>query len=603
MGGLHPVDIGVVILYLVGITMLGAWMARRVKSSGDYFMPRTFGKAMMITHAFGTGTASDQAVTVAAGTFRNGLSGIWWQWLWLPATPFYWLIAPIMRRFRAVTTADVYALRYDMSVAVLFAVVGIANLSVKIGLLLKGSSELIHSCTGGMVDANWAIAIITVLFVSYGMAGGLGAAIVTDFFQGILTVLFSFLLLPFVLQAVGGLEGIRTTINDPAKLSLVSPGKITEFFIVMYALQALVGIVAQPFIMGVCAAGRTEMDGRVGFMVGNIVKRICTMAWSITALAAVAWYINEGVDLSTVEADHVYGDVARAFLPALLPGLLGLFIASLLASVMSSCDSVMIASAGLFTENIYRPLVPQRPKKHYLAVGRIASLAVVIGGVLFAYWVPNVIKALDIWFKIAPMMGIAFWMGLLWRKATPAGAWAATLTGFFVWGLTSGAVDRILGGIRTAFSWIGLAEPAGDSEGLGIRGHIIQWLSDLPFSESLRLVWSDGDKPPAVYDPWEIAFYMTAAVTAGIVVSLLTRQTSEEKLNRFYTLTRTPVADGEVLEESCRLPAGVAPAERPMWITAFGLEIPQPSRTSIIGFIAGWIAVGMLVGGFVWLVH
>ncbi len=66
----------------------------------------------------------------------------------------------------------------------------------------------------------------------------------------------------------------------------------------------IVGIVAQPFIMGVCASGRTEMDGRVGFMVGNIVKRICTMAWCITALAAVAWYMQLGVDLATIQVSR-----------------------------------------------------------------------------------------------------------------------------------------------------------------------------------------------------------------------------------------------------------------------------------------------------------
>ena len=44
------------------------------------------------------------------------------------------------------------------------------------------------------------------------LAGGLGAAIVTDFIQGILTILFSFLLLPFVLGAVGGMTGMRETI-------------------------------------------------------------------------------------------------------------------------------------------------------------------------------------------------------------------------------------------------------------------------------------------------------------------------------------------------------------------------------------------------------
>ena len=83
----------------------------------------------------------------------------------------------------------------------------------------------------------------------------------------------------------------------------------------MMSLQALVGIVAQPFIMGVCAAGKTEWEGRIGFTVGNLVKRICTIAWSLTAIAAVAWYLQRGVDLASVEPDHIYGDVAQAFLP------------------------------------------------------------------------------------------------------------------------------------------------------------------------------------------------------------------------------------------------------------------------------------------------
>ena len=96
---LHPADAIVLVVYLIGITVLGAWMGRKVSSSADYFMPRRFGKLTMIMHAFGTGTASDQAVIVASATARNGLSGIWFQWMWLFPTPFYWLIAPIMPSF------------------------------------------------------------------------------------------------------------------------------------------------------------------------------------------------------------------------------------------------------------------------------------------------------------------------------------------------------------------------------------------------------------------------------------------------------------------------------------------------------------------------
>ena len=98
--GLHPIDGLVVMFYLIGITIMGVWMGRRLTGLDDFFMPRKFGKGMMMMHAFGTGTASDQAVTVSSATFRTGLSGIWYQWLWLFVTPFYWLIAPIFRRFR-----------------------------------------------------------------------------------------------------------------------------------------------------------------------------------------------------------------------------------------------------------------------------------------------------------------------------------------------------------------------------------------------------------------------------------------------------------------------------------------------------------------------
>ena len=556
---LSLVDSAVIVVYLGLITWLGIRMGRGVKRSADFFMPRKFGKAKMVMHAFGTGTASDQAVSVASATFQQGLSGIWYQWLWLFSTPFYWVIAPIMRRFRATTTADVFELRYDRSVARLFAVIGIASMAVKIGVMLKGAGALVEAGTGGALHANWAIAVVTVLFVIYGMAGGLGAAIVTDFIQGILTIVFSVVLLPFVLSAVGGITGMRSTIaegvTDRDMLSLVAPGEVGAFFIIMLSIQALVGIVAFPSAMGNCAAGKTEMEGRVGYMCGTFIKRVCTIAWCLTAMAAVAWYLKSGVDLSTVKPDNVYGDIARSFLPEVLPGLLGIFIATLLAAVMSSCDSFMIAASGLFTENLYRPLVKDRDAKHYLTVGRIAALVIVSLGVIFALWVEDVVKGLMIWFKITPMMGIAFWLGLVWRKATVAGAWASTLAGFGTWWLLT-------------------------------RPSVVAWVEALPFADSWGLIWKGK-----VYDPWVIVAYMSAALGVGMVVSLLTRTVAREKLDRYYHLTRTPIAKGEIIVEPCRLPDGVEPARRKMLLNRWGFELPVPSRTTVDGLLC-WLARG-----------
>lgn len=574
---MHWIDSCVLIGYLLVVTALGLWMSRYVTNVNDYFMPRRFGKGMMIMHAFGTGTASDQAVTVASATFRGGLSGIWYQWLWLFVTPFYWWIAPIFRRFRAITTADVYELRFDRSVAMLFALVGMANMCVKIGMMLVGAAALIKSGTGEMVDAPTAIIAVTLMFVVYGAAGGLGAAIVTDYLQGLLTITFSFMLLPSILGEVGGLTGIHATITDSAMLSLVAPGKIGGFFIVMMSIQAMVGIVAQPFVMGVCAAGKTEWEGRVGFVGGNLIKRLCTMAWCLTGIAALAWYIQRGTPPSGLEnaalkdaADGIYGEVAFTFLPQVMPGLLGLFLAALLAGVMSSCDSFMISSAGLFTENIYKPLLANRTASHYLWIGRFASVFVVAGGVAFALWVPSIIDALEIWFMIAPMMGLVFWIALIWRGMTVAGAWTTTLTGFATWWLTE-------------------------------QPWFVNWVGTLPSAETLRLVWTEGTSAE-IYLPWQILFYMTCASLTGVVVSLLTPPVDDEKLNRFYTLSRTPVLPGETLIQPCVLPESTPPGTRKLLIGWGGLEIPRPSRTACVGFVVSWLLVLTLIGGFAWLV-
>jgi len=342
----------------------------------------------------------------------------------------------------------------------------------------------------------------------------------------------------------------------------VAPAEIGFFYIVVISFNGLVGIVTQPHVMGNCAAGRTEMDGRVGFMVGNFIKRICTMAWCLTGLAAVAYLADR-----EVEPDQVYGLMARDFLPKVMPGLLGVFLAALLASVMSSCDSFMIASSGLFTENIYKPLAPGRSDRHYLMVGRVVALAVVGGGVLVAFALPSVVKGLEWFWKISPMMGIAFWLGLFWRRTTVAGAWAATLTGFAVL-------------LATSF-WPGLLRAI---HGTGP-------------SRYLGLV-QEGEKGLEMVLPWQMVFYLTAGVLAGIVASLLTRPVSSARLENFYALVRTPVKPGETVQRPCTLPEGAEVPPPRLLLSRGGLRIPIPTATSVIGFLAACIAVVAMIWTF-----
>ena len=247
-----------------------------------------------------------------------------------------------------------------------------------------------------------------------------------------------------------------------------------------------------------------------------------------------------------------------------------MFIASLLAAVMSSCDSFMIASSALFTENIYRVLAPEKSEKHYVWIGRGVSLLVVVAGIAVAYSLDGVIQGLKIWYKVVPMMGVAFWLGLLWRRATVAGAWASALGGFAAWWLVN-------------------------------RAFFIDWARSSSIGGPLRLVVEKKDGA-VIYEPWQIVGYLGTGLIVGIVVSLCTRPVDSERLDQYYALTRTPIQPDEQLEKPCTLPPGARRFDRPMLLTCGGLEVPRPSRTSIIGFIVGWLCVAALIGGFIWMV-
>ncbi|MBN2292164.1 MAG: hypothetical protein JXM70_07045, partial [Pirellulales bacterium] len=390
MFGFHWADIAVLTVYLLGTTAIGAWLATRIHDMGDFFMPRRFGKAMLIMHSFGTGTHSDQAVIVASKSFTSGLSGIWYQWQWLFVTPFYWLVAAVLRRTRAITIADMVAFRFGTSVSLLYTAVACAHLVVAMGVILKGSGAVLAAASNDLLPANVAIAVMTVMFVAYGISGGLAAAIVTDFIQGLLTVFFSFLLLPYVLHAVGGMQGLREAVADPSMFSLVAPGEISVFYVAVISLNALVGSIVMPNMMGVCGSSKTELDSRVGMMGGNFVKRICTMAWCLTGLAAVAYFAGKDID-----PDQIFGMMAREFLPNISPGLLGLFIAAMIATVMSTCDSMMINCSALLTENLYKKVCTNRSERHYIWFGRVAAGGVVLAGLLLAYRLPNVVTGIE----------------------------------------------------------------------------------------------------------------------------------------------------------------------------------------------------------------
>ena len=102
--------------------------------------------------------------------------------------------------------------------------------------------------------------------------------------------------------------------------------------------------------------------------------------------------------------------------------------------------------------------------------------------------------------------------------------------------------------------------------------------------------------------PWQMIIYLTFSLLTMILVSIITKPRDKESLDRVYECLRTPVLSDEPEVEPLTLPATTKPAPRSVLINHSDFEINNPSKESVIGFIATWISVGILIKVFLWII-
>ncbi len=400
---------------------------------------------------------------------------------------------------------------FGKSVSILVVVVSSLGTALAMGVMLLGTSRTIQGLLGippevdilnlfgyQLHDASFyvCLVVITALFMLYGTAGGIVGAVRTDFIQGICIIILSGLALPFAFSAVGGMDGLRTGVAEQGKSMALIGDEFSPLMIFALLLTALFSIVSQSHIMSVTSSGKTEWEGRVGMTYGNFLKRFCTVGW---CLLGVCWIVKN----PTIQnPDMVFGEAIGNLLPI---GFRGLMMASIMAAAMSSCDSMMIAVAGLFTENVYKKHVkPGQDEKHYVNVSRVVGIVVVVISIGFAMVTPDIYSGLKTFWKITATIGIAWWLGMFWRRANSAGAWASFLAS---------------AGILTYMNY---------AEGLGLPG---------------------ADLIGTLNDAHKLAIFLPVGVVAGILVSLLTKPPSKLKRDRFFIKLHTHIVDDHLLPE------------------------------------------------------
>ncbi len=439
-------DYAVLAAYFLLMASIGFACMRRVKGQDDYFLGgRGFGKLLQTFAAFGAGTGSSDPVNTGRTTFTSGMSGMWSVMYWLFVTPFYWIAAVWYRRMRHTTIGDWFTERYESPLlGATYALFGIFFMviygSMMFSAIGKVAAPLVGTGTfqfgSQVVGLEYLLVpIVGTIVLVYGTAGGLRAAYWTDLIQGLCIILLSVLLIPFGLSALVEKFGDPTTMGmfdgfrimheqvPPEFFSVVGTTSRSEFplhYIVAIVLINLITAVVMPhFILTGGGSAKDENSARYGLVVGNFLKRICTVGWVLTALIVLALYADSP-ELAQ-DPDKTWGVASRELLG---PGLTGLMLACLLAALMSSIDVYMIVGSSLVVRNIYVPFVrPDATERKCLVVARWTGVIMVGGSVLISLSIMDVFAQLQLtWIVLAPIAA-PFWIGMYWRRATTAAAW------------------------------------------------------------------------------------------------------------------------------------------------------------------------------------
>jgi Na+/proline symporter len=544
---LATVDWAVLVSYLVVALAIGFIAGRKVKSSEHYFMgSRKFSRWVMIGQSFGTGTHAEMPVSLAGAVYQIGLSGIWYQWKNMFATPFYWLIAPLFRRARRTTIAEMVEDRYGPWMAVFYTFFALSFFTIGTASMLKGAGKVISQAVGGKIPANEIVIAMTLVFIVYSFFGGLLATAWNDIIQGFLIIALSFMLIPLGWEAFGGMAGMRAAL-DPHKLSLAAPQGIGPWFILMLTINGLVGIMAQPHVMAMVGTGKDEKSCREGFLYGTFVKRVCTIGWAFVGLM-VAALVAQGRFGTLHDPEDAFGFACRNLLFA---GGVGLLVASVLAANMAACSAFMVDSGALFVRSLYaRHFAPGRSDRHYLWVGRVGGLAITMIAVVYAvFFIKRVLYSFLLTETMATYVGITILGGVFWRRGNR-------------WGAVAGIV--------------------------------------VAFATNFTLYAVRGER----LDHWSPDVFL-AALLAGsaayVIVSLLTPPEPAPAMLEFYSKMDTPadVATGHSPAEEGKqlLLVNLFHLRR----GAAGQPLFRAYRSDLVGFAQGWaIAIGLVV--LTWLI-
>ena len=431
-----------IFVYLVGMILVGAHYAKQSRTTSDFYLG---GRQLSPLVTAMSAEASDMSSYLLMGlpglAYLSGVADVGWTVIGLAiGTYLNWLFtARRLRRYSQITNSytlpQFFSSRYHDKNNILCLLSAIIIIVFFIPYTASGFAacgKLFSSLFGA--DYMTAMILSAVVVVAYTAAGGFLAASITDFIQ---SIIMTFAILFVVIYATASAGGIDAVADNVRSL----PGYLS-FLTILSTLAWGLGYFGMPHILLRFMAVDDEKKLGLSRRVASIWV-VIAMAIAVMIGIAGRALANNGVigALSGSATETVLIEIADLISQhgVFMAVIAGIILSGILASIMSTADSQLLAASSSVSQNILQEKLHMKltPKQSMLAA-RGTVILIAILGILIARDPNSSIFGIvsSAWAGFGASFGPLMICALFWKRSTLPGAVSGMVVGgafIFIW--------------------------------------------------------------------------------------------------------------------------------------------------------------------------
>jgi SSS family transporter len=401
MAQLSAIDVAVVLAYLVGTTLLGAWFSRGQRDVQTYFVgDRNVSWWLVLVSIVATETSTVTFLSVPGFSYKAGGDFTFLQLCigyLIGRSIIAWFLLPQYFRGELLTAYELLRRRFGPAVQRTASGLFLVTRTIADGLRLFLTALLLQQFTGWNFEL--AVLVMGAATILYTFLGGMQAVIWTDLIQFIIYILGALVALGFIVHLSGGWDAVVATGTAADKFRLFDfSTDLTNPYtlltgVVGGALFTMSSHGADQLMVQRYLCARSLGQARLSLVLSGAVVFVQFALFLFIGVGLFVFWSQSAASAAPAP-DAAFGRFIVSHLPV---GVVGLIVAAVLAAAMSTLSSSLNSSANALVSDFYRPAAGSRGDRHFLIVSRVLTLVfgvLQMGVALGTYWTESEQKSL-----------------------------------------------------------------------------------------------------------------------------------------------------------------------------------------------------------------